>query len=281
MSYKDLLVHLDNSDICEQRIDAAIALAKRQEARLTGIALALESTISTYIGIDFPASLNEQQQEIVKQAAQEAVDRFTAKAKAAGIQYRVKTVACPASKAPEMLAFYARHADLTFVGQPNPDKRGKSFHEALMNGVLHQSGRPVYMVPYIGVHKHKVRKAVIAWNGDKKSVRAVNDAIPLLRGRGEVTVLVVNPKQRGEEYGGSMGDNLVSHLKQHGIEARVDMQTIPDLSIDTILLNYVSDIGADLLIMGAYGHSRLREKAFGGVTESILHQMTVPVLMSE
>jgi nucleotide-binding universal stress UspA family protein len=92
---------------------------------------------------------------------------------------------------------------------------------------------------------------------------------------------VVNPKPRSEEYGGSQGDNLVSHLKQHGIDAVVRFQSGPDLSVDTVILNYISDTGADLLIMGAFGHSRLREKAFGGVTESILHQMTVPVLMSE
>jgi len=281
MAYKDLLVHLDDSDACDQRVAAAIALAKRQDARLTGIALALESTISTYIGIDFPSSLTDAQQEIVKNAAKNAIKRFEAAAITAGIDYLSKTITCPASKAPEMLAFYARHADLTFLTQANPDARGKSFHEALMDGVLSQSGRPVYMVPYIGRRENKVRKAVIAWNGDKKSVRAVNDAIPLLLGRGQVTVLIVNPKQRGEEYGGSQGDNLVSHLKQHGIDAVVDMQTVPDLSVDNIILNYISDMGADLLIMGAFGHSRLRERTFGGVTESILHQMTVPVLMSE
>lgn len=281
MSYKDLLVHLDDSEACNHRIAAAVALAKRQDARLTGIALALESTISTYIGIDFPSALTDAQQEIVKNAAKNAVAKFESAASEAGIDYLSKTITCPASKAPEMLAFYARHADLTFLTQANPDARGKSFQEALMDGVLAQSGRPVYMVPYIGRREHKVRKAVIAWNGDKKAVRAVNDAIPLLRGRGQVTVLIVNPKQRGEEYGGSQGDNLVSHLKQHGIDAVVDMQTVPDVGVDNIILNYISDMGADLLIMGAFGHSRLRERTFGGVTESILHQMTVPVLMSE
>ncbi len=281
MSYKDLLVHLDDSDICEERVAGAIALAKREGARVTGIALALESTISTYIGIDIPSSLTDAQQEIVRMAAQSAVDKFTAAAKKAGVDYESRIITCSATKAPARLAFFARHADLIFVGQPNPDQKGKAFQEALLDAVINKSGRPVYVVPYIGRYQVKNRKAVIAWDGSKKAVRAVNDAIPLLQARGEVIVLVVNPKKRGDEYGGQQGENLVNHLERHGVNATVAVRENPELSVDTMIQNFLSDSGADLLVMGAFGHSKLREKAFGGVTDSILHQMIVPVLMSE
>ena len=281
MSYKDLLVHLDSSDICAERVAASIALAKREGARLTGIALALESTISTYIGIDFPSSLTDAQQEIVKKAADTAIANFTEAAEAAGVEYATRVISCPATKAASRLAFFARHADLIFVGQPNPDSQGKAFHEALLENVLHNSGRPVYVVPYIGRFEAKSRKAVIAWDGSKKAVRAVNDAIPLLTARAEVDVLVVNPKKRGDDYGGQQGENLVSHLERYGVNAKVVVRVHPEVTIDTVIQNYISDSGADLLVMGAFGHSRLREKAFGGVTNSILQQMIVPVLMSE
>lgn len=281
MSYKDLLVHLDDTDICAERVAAAVALAKREGARLTGIALALESTISTYIGIDFPTSLTEAQQEIVQKSAQSAAAKFTAAAEEAGIEFLTRIISCPASKAPARLAFFARHADLTFVGQPNPSEKGKAFQESLLESVLHNSGRPVYVVPYIGRREAKVRKAVIAWDGGKKAVRAVNDAIPLMKGRKEVIVLVVNPKTRDEGFGGKQGENLISHLERYDINATVATVVNPELPIDTSIQNYISDSGADLLIMGAFGHSRLREKAFGGVTDSILNQMIVPVLMSE
>ncbi len=281
MSYKDLLVHLDDTDICAERVASAVALAKREGARLTGIALALESTISTYIGIDFPSSLTQAQQEIVQKAAESAVAKFEASAKEAGIEYRSRIVKCPASKAPARLAFFARHADLIFVGQPNPNDKGKAFQESLLEAVLLTTGRPVYVVPYIGRYEAKVRKAVIAWDGGKKAVRAVNDAIPMLKARKEVTVLVINPKKRGDEFGGQPGENLVEHLDRYGINAKVATVVSPDLSVDTTIQNFISDSGADLLVMGAFGHSRLREKAFGGVTDSILHQMIVPVLMSE
>lgn len=281
MSYKNILVHIDDSKTCAQRVSAAMDLAKKQGAQVTGIALALESTISTYIGIDIPSHLTREQQVFVSNAAKSAVSKFNAAAKEAGVEYSSQIITCPATKAPARLAFFSRHADLTFVGQPNPDERGKAFQESLMDGVLHDSGRPVYVVPYIGRPSMKKRKAVVAWDGSKKAVRAINDAIPLLQNRDEVTVLVVNPKERGKEFGGKQGANITDHLMRHGVNATVDYQVAPELSIDTVILNYLSDAGADLLVMGAYGHSRMRERAFGGVTDSILRHMTVPVLMSE
>lgn len=281
MSYKDLLVHLDDSEICAERVEAAVALAKREGARITGIALALESTISTYIGIDFPSSLTEAQQEIVQKAAESAVEKFETTAKEAGVEFISRIIKCQGTKAPARMAFFARHADLIFVGQPQPDAKGKDFQESLLEHVLHNSGRPVYVVPYIGRYSTKVRRAVIAWDGGKKAVRAVNDAIPMLKARKEVDVLVINPKSRGDDFGGSQGENLVAHLARYGVNAKVVVRTNPEISVDTIIQNHISDSGADLLVMGAFGHSRLREKAFGGVTESILHQMIVPVLMSE
>lgn len=281
MSYKDVLVHLDDTEICSARVAAAVTLAKRDGARVTGVAMVLESTISTYIGIDFPASLTDAQQEIVQKSADSAVAKFEAAAKEAEVEYAVRIIRCPATKAASRLAFFARHADLTFLGQANPDSPGRAFQESLLESVLHASGRPVYVVPYIGRYEHKTRRAVIAWDGSKKAVRAVNDAIPMLQARDEVDVLVVNPTRRDEEFGGQQGENLVGHLERYGINAKVVERTNPEVGVDAVILNHIADVGADLLVMGAFGHSRLREKAFGGVTNSILHQMTAPVVMSE
>jgi nucleotide-binding universal stress UspA family protein len=281
MAYKDLLVHVDDSNACRHRIAAAIALAKRHDARVCAVALALKSTISTYIGIDIPASLTETQKELVAKAAESSIAKFEATAKQAGVNYCSKIINCSATKAPARLSFHARHADISFVGQPNPDDAGVSFQESLLEGVLFASGRPVYVVPYIGRRDLKVRKAVIAWDGGKKAVRAVNDAIPLLQGRAEVIVLVINAEKRKNAHGDKPGEDIAAHLERHGIKTKVDRQSFPDMPADTIILNYLSDAGADLLVMGAYGHSRLREKAFGGVTNTIMHQMTTPVLMSE
>lgn len=282
MALKDLLVHLDSAPACGDRVKAALALAKRQGASVTGVAIALESTISRYVGIEFPASLSQQQQEIVKKAADQSIAAFETAAKAAGVPCTSKVIYCGATKAPAQLAWHARHADITFLGQPKVDDAGAPFQESLLDGVLFGSGRPVYVVPYIGRFEMEVRRAVIAWDGGKKAVRAVNDAIPLLQGRGgEVIVLVINPEARRGAHGDKPGHDIAAHLERHGVKARVETQTMTEISPDAVMLNFVSDAGADLLIMGAYGHARLREKAFGGVTNSILQQMTVPVMMAE
>ena len=282
MAYKDLLVHLDDSAACTHRVDAAVALAKRQGASVTGVALALESTISKYIGMEFPANLNDAQQAIVKKAADSAIAKFETAAKTAGVKFSSKLITCGAVKAPAQLSFHARHADMSFMGQPNLEEPGGPFLESLLDGVMFASGRPVYVVPYIGRFEMPVRRAVIAWDGGKKAVRAVNDAIPLLQGRGgEAVVLVINPDERRGAHGDQPGADIARHLERHGLKAKVDKHIITGLTADVAILNYLSDAGADLLIMGAYGHSRLRERAFGGVTNTILHQMTTPVLMSE
>ena len=281
MAFKDILVHLDDSAECENRVKAAVALAKRQESGVTGVALALESTISTYIGIDIPSSLSDTQKELVQKAAENAVAKFEKAAADEGVSCNSRIVSCSATKAPAVLAFHARHADMTFLGQPNPDNPGAHFQESLLEGVLFASGRPVYIVPYIGRPDTKIRTAVIAWDGGKKAVRAVNDAIPLLQGRGEAIVLVINPEERREAHGDNPGADIAAHLERHGVKAKVVIHPHAEISKGTVILNFLSDSGADLLIMGAFGHSRLREKAFGGATDTILHQMTAPVLMSE
>lgn len=282
MAFKDLLVHLDDTEICQHRVKAALALAQRQGASVTGIALALESTIARYVGMDFPSSLDKSQQEIVRKAAQSAIAKFETAANEAGVKHTSRLVSCPATTAPALLSFHARHADLAFLGQPNSHEAGGAFQEALLDGVLFASGRPIYIVPYIGRFEMQVRKAVIAWDGGKKAVRAVNDAIPLLAGRGgEVIVLVINPESRRGAHGERPGADIAAHLERHGINAKVQIHKTAEVSVDTVILNYLSDAGADLLIMGAYSHSRIRERAFGGVTHSILSHMTTPVLMAE
>ena len=281
MAYKDILVHLDDTKECLARMEAAIALAKRQEASVTGIALALDSTISTYIGIDIPSSLSEQQKELVQKAAETAVSKFEKLASAEEVKHVSRIINCPASKAAAQLAFHARHADIAFLGQPKPDSPGAHFQETLLEGVLFASGRPVYIVPYIGRPEIKIRTAVIAWDGGKKAARAVNDAIPLLQGRGEAIVLVINPEERREAHGENPGQDIVTHLERHNVKAKVVVHPHADIAKGPAILNFLADSGADLLIMGAFGHSRLREKAFGGATDTILHQMTTPVLMSE
>ena len=281
MAYRDLVVHVDTCDSCNERISAAVALARKHGAHLKGVALALKSSISTYLGIDIPTSLTEQQQKLVREATEQAMKTFEKMASEAGISFDSEIIECGAAKAPAALSFHARHADMTFIGQPDPDGGRGSFQETLLEGVLFSSGRPVYIVPYVGRPHMEHRKAVIAWDGGRKAVRAVNDAIPLLQAREEVFVVVVNPDKRKDVHGPKPGRDIARHLERHDVNATVVPLIMPEAAADTVILNYLTDSGSDLLVMGAYSHSRLREKAFGGVTNTIIHHMTTPVVMSE
>jgi nucleotide-binding universal stress UspA family protein len=256
-------------------------LAKRHNARLKGVVFALNWPIPVYVGIEIPIDFGDAQQKATDLSVSKIITAFEKAVNDAQVEFASEVIDCNMDRAPARLAFHARHADITFMGQPDPDEENAGFHETLLDGVLFSSGRPVYTMPYIGKTDMKIRKAVIAWDGGKKAARAVNDALPLLKDRDEVIVLVVNPEKRLAAHGENPGEDIAAHLKRHGINATVDCQAHTNLAPATIILNYLTDSGADLLVMGAYSHSRLRERAFGGVTNTIMHQMTVPVFMSE
>lgn len=281
MPYKDLVIYIGEDKSCQHRIDAALTLAKRHGARLKAIAFALNWPIPSYVGVEIPIDYSVAGQELSRKTAVDVVAKFEKAAKKSGIEFVSEIIACDVSRTPAQMAFHARLGDITFIGQPDPDDNDTGYYQALLDGVLFASGRPVYAVPYIGQSGHKMRKAVVAWDGGGKAARAVNDAIPLLKDCEEVTVLVINPGQRSSAHGENPGVDIAAHLGRHGINATVNIEVSDNLTPATVILNYLSDAGADLLVMGAYGHSRLREWAFGGVTDSIMHQMTVPVFMSE
>ncbi|MCP4182726.1 MAG: universal stress protein [Hyphomicrobiales bacterium] len=281
MPYKDLLVYLGEDEHCEYRTEAVLALAKRHNACVKGVAFVLNWPTPGYVGVEIPVDFTKANQELATKSADEVIAKFKKAADEAGVECTCEFIRCDVSKAPAQLAFHARHADMTFLGQPDPDDEESGFYESLLDAVLFGSGRPVYAVPYIGRPHLKTRKAVVAWDGGKKAARAINDAIPLLKDRDEVIVLVVNPKKRINAHGENPGSDIAAHLQRHGINTTVDIQTSDQLAPATLILNYLFENSADLLVMGAYGHSRLREWAFGGVTDTIMHQMTVPVIMSE
>lgn len=277
---KDILVHLDDSEACSHRIRTAISLATKHDAHVHGIALRIKSTISAYIGEALPSGFQEAQKKAVDESARKAIETFEAAAKEAGISFDTGTIDKSAAKAPAELGFHARHSDITVLAQTDHDKEGASFNTALMEAALFESGRPIYLVPYVGKKIQPVKTAVIAWDGGAKAARTVNDAIPLLQDREEVIILVINADERQGAHGKEPGADIAGHLAHYGIKARIERETVKDIAVDKAILNFLADSGADLLVMGAYGHSRLREKAFGGVTQNILKEMTAPVLMS-
>ncbi len=179
------------------------------------------------------------------------------------------------------VALQARYSDLVIVGQRNPDVPSPFGGVDIVPEVLFAAGRPLLVVPYALPLESTCGKAVlVGWNGTREAARAIHDAIPLLKGAGLVTVLSINPRRGIAAENGMPAADMARHLARHGIEVRAAHSVADDITVGDALLSYASDIGADMLVIGGYGHSRVRELMLGGVTELLLRTMTLPVLVS-
>jgi nucleotide-binding universal stress UspA family protein len=177
---------------------------------------------------------------------------------------------------PENLALHGRYADLLVLGQDDPE----SDSAGLLETVLFDSGRPVLAIPFAGNFKSIGKRVLIGWNASREATRALHDALPLIAKADTATVFLANPKRGLGAHGEEPGADIARHLVRHGLKVEVAKAVADDVADSALLLNHASDMGADLLVMGAYGHSRLREFILGGVTRSLLREMTIPVLLS-
>lgn len=278
MAYRNLLVHLDATEACAQRIATAIALADAHDAHLTGLALAAEVSLPSYIGGQLPPEVIEMQRQHALKRAEAAGARFTEAMKKAGRPEDLRTVTTLDIDVASVIALHARYADLALLGQPESGREGPAGRHAVEEVIL-SCGRPVIVVPYIGA-KSMGRRVMIAWDSGRESTRAVNDALPLLEKAEEVIVLSVNPRPGIDGHGEQPGADIALHLARHGVNVEVQQTQSAEISIGETILSRLADAGSDLLVMGAYGHSRFRELVLGGVTRTLMEEMTIPVLMS-
>jgi nucleotide-binding universal stress UspA family protein len=278
MSYKDILVHVDDSEQVASRLEVAVGLARIHDAHLTAIYAIADPLISVYLGEGYvPADLIESQAERSRERAAAARKRFDERMGRLGMEAEWREAeGYPA----DVISLNAKYADLTVVGQPHPDDPQNYPNPGLPAEVALSAGRPILVVPYIGARQEIGQNVLVAWNGSREATRAVSDALPILERADKVTVLAVNPRKGGGDHGDVPSADIALHLARHGVKAEAS-QTVSDaVDVGDILLSRLSDLGADLVVMGAYGHSRMRELMMGGATRDLLRHMTVPVLMS-
>jgi nucleotide-binding universal stress UspA family protein len=276
MTIKDIVVNLSVAEGGSFAGDYAVSVAAAFGAHVTGIAFAYDPIVPVAATGYIPPEVIETQQHDSDEAAKSAMARFSAAADRAGIAAEPTTLAASFAGAGEHFGQIARRFDLAIVGQPEPDKG--AVEELIAESVLFEAGRPVIIVPYIQKAPLKLDRVMACWDGSRPAARAIADAMPLLERAGLVEVVIVSNERgkRDEIPGADMGQ----HLARHGL--KVDIKRISEGSIDVAdaLLSHAADFSADLIVMGGYGHSRLREFVLGGVTHSILKSMTAPVLMS-
>jgi nucleotide-binding universal stress UspA family protein len=175
----------------------------------------------------------------------------------------------------------AHAADLVVVGQADPDNPLPGVARTLIEDVLMTAGRPLLIIPYAGQFDAVGTHTLIGWTPTREAARAVHDALPLLAPSAKVTVLTVETSRPAPDSRVLPAAEISEHLARHGLDVTAARTVVTDgLSPADTLLDYASDISADLLVVGGYGHSRTREIIMGGVTRDLLQHMTLPVLMS-
>jgi nucleotide-binding universal stress UspA family protein len=278
MTFKNIVVHVDTSAQCKQRLDVASNLARSFGAHLSGVyAIPPALTAMMMTAEYFPAELVAEQEERERERAKEAKAIFDKYMADAGIaaEWRQREGALA-----RVVAMNARYADIAVLSQADASSEYAGEAMELPADVALTAGRPVLVIPYIGAWKTLGSHILVGWNASRESTRAVNDALPLLQRAKKVTVLAINPERGVDAHGEVPGADIALHLARHGVKAEASQTVAGDIDVGDVILSRASDLGADLIVIGAYGHSRVREIVLGGVTRHLLQHMTVPILMS-
>jgi nucleotide-binding universal stress UspA family protein len=279
MTYRSLLVHLDHDPLCDARTQAALRLAKDLDCHLVGVAPT--GLVDLPVGPAAAAALADYSArawDLLRDEAERATDTFRDACHAAGLR-SFEAVIDEAEKAPSLVR-HAHCSDLTVLTQADPDAADHRAAQALVEEVVLYSARPTLILPYAGRFDDIGRGALVAWDDSREAARAVSDALPLLRRARRVDV--VGWTKAGTPEGPDLRrrlDALHQWLMWHGVSSEVGIETTT-LPIAEALLSRATDLDGDLIVMGAYGHSRLAERVLGGATRGLLASMTVPVLMS-
>jgi nucleotide-binding universal stress UspA family protein len=293
---RDIIVVLDHSASRETRLTIAVALAQQHDAHLTGFSaldlllparpavqpvnhLEADSQPASQL-MNWGARLPHDYREPDTLAAEEAERieaAFRERLRFSGLRGDWRMAS---GKASETVVCQARHADLVILGQVDQANPPPPAGRLLVEDVLMTSGRPILVIPYIGHFETFGTNILVGWNNSREAARAMNDAIPLLARAASVTILEANPIGRKRATDDATNADITRHLARHGISAKTARTAMASVSAPDTLLSYAADISADLLVVGGYGHSRLRELILGGVTRELLQHMTLPVLMS-
>ena len=272
---KDIVVNLSLSEQ-DPAGNFAISVAEAFEAHLLGVAFAYEPVIPGSVMGGIPPEFIEGQRNESENKAKAAIARFESAAKRAGISFETRSLWASIAGAADQLGRLARRFDLAVVGQPEREKAMPD--EVVDEGVLFESGRPVIFVPFIQKAGLKIDRVMICWDGSRAATRAVADSMPFLHKAKSIEVVIVGSREAPRDQ--VPGVDLGQHLARHGLKIDVKRITSPEIDVPATILSYAADSSADMIVMGGYGHSRLREFVLGGVTRGLLESMTVPVLMS-
>jgi nucleotide-binding universal stress UspA family protein len=276
--YKNLLVHIPTERSSRPAVDGSISLAMSCGAHLDAIATGFERVNNVPFvaeGGAAVASMIELEYERAMERAQAALAVFEVEAKGAEISYNTRALADSYGDVVATVAATARLHDLTVVSQGEPDRGG--FDNQLPQDLLLQTGRPLLMLPYTFRGAFKAARIGICWDGSRLAARALHDAMPLLDQADTLTAITLNLSEVPEDASPIL---LARQMARGGLPMRTISLNADRGEVQSSILSIAADESLDLLVMGGYGHARMQETVFGGVTREMFRSMTVPVLMS-
>ena len=280
MAYRTILVYLGNEARAAGIINVAAKVAQQSDnTHLIGLYVLPGILVYPGMAMHATSGLNDTHRQRHMDQAKKIRKLFDEVVAREGISAEWRVDETDAVQVAGAVAEQGRCSDLVVIGQQEED--ALTFEQQDLAGrLLLEGGRPVLLVPHSGTFETTGDNVLVAWNASRESARAVSDALPVLTQARKVSVLCINPPRSGAEDREILGTQIAATLARHGVTAEVVPDFASDISVGDEMLSRASDLGCDLIVMGAYGHSRFREMVFGGATRHVLNHMTVPVLMS-
>ena len=283
MSYKTILVLLNDTERAQLLLDASSTIARQFDAHLIGLYILPAAKIYSDVGMLAAPMVFEGYRDLFKSKLEEVRKKFDARVKQDGLKAEWRAVDSDYPDIAESAIAHSRSAELVITSQIDRGAEGDIERDLVVRLVL-ESGRPVLIIPKQGHFAPRgegiAEKAIVGINGTRECSRAMFDALPLLRLVKETRLVWVDPYRQSGEAGDVPGAEEAAILSRHGIKAVAEPMMTDGHNAGEALLMRANDLGADLLVMGAYAHSRMREFVFGGATRYVLEHMKIPVLMS-
>lgn len=278
MDFKNILLHLDHSSGCKNRLETAFALAKKYDALITGLFVVPDYVVPSYVEAQISVDLITDVTEKALARARETLTDYEKMADDAGARMEAHVLE---GQVIPILREHTKYADLLMLGQDQPDDPDNASY-GLADALLFEGACPCMMVPHSGKLAVPGKRVLLTWNASRESARALREAMPILAGAEDVVVLSSEPDNADVEIarGHPHADELARFLESHGIESVSSGIADLDVSTSDAILGQAAEMNADLIVMGAYGHARLREIILGGVTRDLLKQSPVPLFLA-
>ncbi|PTM90151.1 universal stress protein [Mycoplana dimorpha] len=279
MTYRTITAVLSTEEDAAKVSQHALALAERHGAHLIGVHAETPIVVTIAAPMEFPDPNAIMEQQAQAHSVSRAIERtFRTMAQRAGVSHEWRLFTGSAGYSASGVIDSARGSDLVVAVQLDPAGEGPS--RADIEDLLYESGRPLYLISDAVAGPEAPERVLIAWNGTRESARAVFDALPLLQEAKEIEIFTVDSRDSASQHAAFSGTEIAATLSRHGLRTTVNSATSGGDTVAHVINRRVSATGANLLVMGAFSHSWLRHRLFGGVTSAMMKDLRVPAIMS-